>query len=614
MSLAATVPIVSKPLAVIYCRVSTKDQANRGGEAEGFSIPAQREACLRKADTLGVQVVEEFVDAGESARSANRPELKRMLAYVADHRVATVIVHKVDRLARNRVDDVEINLALTKAGAQLVSCTENIDETPSGMLLHGIMSSIAEFYSRNLATESRKGILQKAKGGGTVNAAPFGYINSRERTSDGREIKNVVVDPERGHWVKWAFERYASGEWTIGMLRDELNKHHVMTLPRPSRPSAPIAFSHVANMLKNRYYVGVVRFEGVEYPGNHEALVSEALYAQVQQVRAARHQSGEKPRVHSHYLKGSIYCGNCGEPLTFEQTRGKSGAPYYYFYCLGRQRRKNGCTFRATQVHVIERLVEDRWALVDVGQSHLEEIRRIVLEHIDVMFPEQEKAQAIAQRDLLQLDKQSERLMQAYYADAIGLDQLKAEQSAIAALRANAQAEIDRHRTSRDLVLEKLDHLCTVLADAHRYYLAAPAAQRRQLNQAVFDYLYIEDDDLVGSDLTEPYARLMSDTLESDLATERKRVLTAHVRTRGLRLVPPSAKNAARGARATSSDLVSHGRRPAPEDRVRAFLAVERPRGDLPWETKNPGPTKVRGSNDHFLVAGAGFEPTTSGL
>ena len=76
-----------------------------------------------------------------------------------------VIVHKIDRLARNRGDDVNITLAIREAGAQLVSVSENIDETPSGMLLHGIMSSIAEFYSRNLATEVIKGTRKKVEGG-----------------------------------------------------------------------------------------------------------------------------------------------------------------------------------------------------------------------------------------------------------------------------------------------------------------------------------------------------------------------------------------------------------------------------------------------------------------
>ena len=185
-----------------------------------------------------------------------------MLAYVKEHRIKHVIVHKVDRLARNRVDDVEINVQITKAGAQLVSCSENIDETPSGQLLHGIMSTIAEFYSQNLAAESKKGTLQKVKGGGTPGMAPFGYLNSRTRTEDGREVRTVVLDDERARWVNWLYTQYATGEWTAVSLRNELISNGVVSVPRPSRPSRPLSASQVDAILKNRYYVGVVTYGG----------------------------------------------------------------------------------------------------------------------------------------------------------------------------------------------------------------------------------------------------------------------------------------------------------------------------------------------------------------
>ena len=87
-------------------------------------------------------------------------------------------------------------MSIRAAGAQLVSVSENIDETPSGMLLHGIMSSIAEFYSRNLGTEIVKGMSQKAKKGAYPGLAPIGYLNGRE-VVDGHEIRVVAVDPER---------------------------------------------------------------------------------------------------------------------------------------------------------------------------------------------------------------------------------------------------------------------------------------------------------------------------------------------------------------------------------------------------------------------------------
>ena len=171
--------------AVFYVRVSSTQQADTDYDKEGFSIPAQREACLRKASSLGLQVVEEFVDRGESAKTANRPGLQALLTRLEQGDIQAVIVHKVDRLARNRADDVAIVMRIRGHGAQLVSATENIDETPSGLLLHGIMSSIAEFYSRNLATEIIK-VLDRERL--TVRAA---HARSGIAAADFSRIRNA---------------------------------------------------------------------------------------------------------------------------------------------------------------------------------------------------------------------------------------------------------------------------------------------------------------------------------------------------------------------------------------------------------------------------------------
>src|SRR5690349_4418127 len=112
--------------AVIYLRVSSAQQADRDYDPEGFSIPAQREACKRKTETLGAIVVEEFVDRGESAKTANRPGLQALLARLEQGDITHVICHKVDRLARNRADDVAIVMKIRSHGAQVVSATENI--------------------------------------------------------------------------------------------------------------------------------------------------------------------------------------------------------------------------------------------------------------------------------------------------------------------------------------------------------------------------------------------------------------------------------------------------------------------------------------------------------
>ena len=325
-------------VAVSYLRVSTRGQAERGGGAdEGFSIPAQRDANRKKALSMGAMVCKEFVDRGASAKSADRPELQKMLEYVKENadRVDYVIVHKVDRLARNRGDDIDIMRTLHECGVQLVSASESIDDTPAGMLLHGIMSAIAEFYSQNLANEVKKGLSEKVKNGGTVSKAPLGYLNIRRIDEKGREERTVIVDEERAPLVKLAFEEYATGKWVLSDLAGYLADCGLTTRATPNIPSVPITPKALNSLLKHPYYKGTVLYNGVEYQGSHTPLVSADLWQRVQDVLAS-HVNGERTREHPHFLKGSLYCRNCGSRMIITYARSGSGVRYPYFVCAGR--------------------------------------------------------------------------------------------------------------------------------------------------------------------------------------------------------------------------------------------------------------------------------------
>ena len=232
--------------------------------------------------------MDEFVDRGESAKTANRPALQEMLRRLKkEHEIDYVIVHKIDRLARNRADDVAIVMAIRNAGAQVVSVTENIDETPSGLLLHGIMSSIAEFYSRNLAAEIMKGTTQKAKNGGTLARAPIGYLNVREWI-DGREIRTVEVDPERAPLVQAAFELYATGEYSLSDVAQIMEDRGLTSRPTRKAEAKPLGQNRMQQMLRNDYYIGIVRYCGKSYPGRHEPLIPLSLFERVQTLLDSR--------------------------------------------------------------------------------------------------------------------------------------------------------------------------------------------------------------------------------------------------------------------------------------------------------------------------------------
>lgn len=367
--------------AVSYLRVSTRGQAERGGgHDEGFSIPAQREANKKKALSMGAIVGKEFVDRGASAKSADRPQLQAMLEYVKENadRVDYVIVHKVDRLARNRDDDSDIMRVLRECGVQLVSASESIDDTPAGMLLHGIMSSIAEFYSQNLATEVKKGMGEKVKGGGTIGRAPLGYINVRRIDEKGREERTVELDPERAPLVKLAFEEYATGNWTIADLADHLAACGLNTRSTPKIPSEPINKKSLNKLLNNPYYKGVIRYNGVEYDGIHESLVSEEDWDRVQQVLAS-HINGERTLKHPHFLKSTIYCGECGCRMIVSNEKKKNGIVYPYFVCGGRHsKRSPDCKMKAVLIDVVEKKIEQIYDSLSVPPEIREQLQATI--------------------------------------------------------------------------------------------------------------------------------------------------------------------------------------------------------------------------------------------
>ena len=491
--------------AVTYLRVSSAQQADTDYDPEGYSIPAQREACLRKADSIGLQVVEEFVDRGESARTANRAGLQALLARLDEGDIAAVIVHKVDRLARNRADDVAIVMRIRAAGAQLVSATENIDETPSGLLLHGIMSSIAEFYSRNLATEIIKGSTQKAKKGGTPFRAPIGYLNARDWV-DGREIRTITIDPERAPLVKLAFDLYSSGHYSLIDLAAILEARGLRSRPSRRKPAKALGPNRLSTMLRNDYYIGVIRYAGITAPGRHEPLVDEATFQKVQDILAAQRQSGERSWRHHHYLRGSLYCAQCGRRIFFTRARGRHGGLYDYFVCGGRSARI--CTQPHHRVEAVESAIERHYATVQLTDDQRDRIRATVREHIDALARVAEKETARAGAEVTRLDNEERKLLNAHYQDKISDHIFAEEQERIRRERLAADELLRRYEVKYDAILDTLDIALDLTNEIQAAYLQADTTERRLLNQAFFERIEIDTEDISGDSLADPFEQI----------------------------------------------------------------------------------------------------------
>lgn len=476
--------------AVSYIRVSTTRQAKRGNARDGFSIPAQREANRRQAHGLGALIAAEFVERGQSGRNTNRPELQRMLAYIREHSVDYVIVHKLDRLARSRADDIAITQAIRDTGARLVSSTEGIDASPNGTLLHGIMASIAEFYSRNLAQEVMKGMRQKVIQGGTPSRAPLGYLNVRSQTDDGREFRTISVDPERAPHVAWAFESYVSGDWSVAQLVAALEERGLRTRPTPARSSAVPTVTSFHRILTNPYYKGIVTLNGAEHVGSHEPLVSAATWEAVQRLLKSR-RTGERNRIHTHYLKSTIYCFNCHRRLLVHKARSKTGRIYDYFVCSGRQKGTPRCTQRALPMADVEKRVERAYTSFELAPLKRQRIERDYRQRFDAAAESRAKK-------VTELDEQNEalksrqgKLLDLYCSDGIPREVLTREQHKLSEALIQAAAERKRLDVGLSTRMQQVSDTLDLLEDAHARYLGAAPEDRKQMNNALFSHILI---------------------------------------------------------------------------------------------------------------------------
>ena len=480
--------------AVSYLRVSTREQAQRGGHEEGFSIPAQRAANKRKAKTIGATIVKEFVERGASGTSTRRPTLQTMLRYLEEaiasgETIDYVIVHKLDRLARNRADDVVLNQRFDELGTRLISTSENIDKTPGGMLLHGIMASISEFYSNNLSSEVKKGMSEKTHNGGCIGKAPLGYRNTTT-TSNGREAHVATIDPDRAELITWAFTAYATGDYTLKSLAAELNSRGLTVLATARLPERPISIQSLHCILSNPFYTGQVVYRDCLYPGTHQALVDQQTFQRVQAILAGR-VNGERTIRHPHYLKSTVYCGICRSRLIITTARPKK-TTYQYFVCLGRHSRKQpDYTFRATLTETVEDEVERLYQRIHLQPTRREELEQALRRQLARMIQDtqQQLGQITATRQ--KLERQQHKLLQAHYENAIPVELLRKEQQRITRSLTAANHRIQTLEQDledkEELVSQALD-IAQHMASAYHH---APNHIRRMLNQLLFEHVYL---------------------------------------------------------------------------------------------------------------------------
>jgi site-specific DNA recombinase len=293
-----------------YIRVSTAKQGEKG-----VSLQEQRDAISRYAERHQLLIANWFEERVTAAKRG-RVVFAQMLRLLRTSRAQGVIIHKIDRSARNLKDWADLG-ELIDSGVEIHFANESLDlNTRGGRLSADIQAVVAADYIRNLREETRKGFYGRIKQGILPLPAPVGYLDQ------GRG-KPKSLDPKRAPLVKLAFELYATGKYNLELLGDEIY-HRGLTNRKGSR----ITRTGLSVMLNNPFYIGLIRLKRTKetFPGAHEPLIKKSLFDHVQLVLSGK--VNVRSFKHTLVFSRQLSCARCGYSLIGERQK-----QFVYYRC-----------------------------------------------------------------------------------------------------------------------------------------------------------------------------------------------------------------------------------------------------------------------------------------
>ena len=346
--------------ACLYVRFSSHNQTEQ-------SIEGQTRVCQEFCQRHNIKIVEIYADRATSA-SKNTEKRVSFLKMIKDSEKGlfdAVVVYKLDRFARSRYDSATYKYRLKKNGVQLISATENITNSPEGIILESVLEGMAEFYSAELSQKINRGMRESAYKHNSIGGAlPLGY-----KTVD----KKLVIDEKTAPIVREAFTMYAEGHSVAEICR--------IFNARGYKTSKGTEFgkNSFSKIFRNERYIGTYTYHDYRAEDAIPAIIDRDLWDRVQlRLKKVKNSPGRNKAKRVYLLSGKLFCGHCGESMNGNC----NGNKYAFYECYGKKSKYNGCQKRNLRKEYIERLIAQD-ALSLLTDENIEHLATVACERND---------------------------------------------------------------------------------------------------------------------------------------------------------------------------------------------------------------------------------------
>lgn len=408
--------------AAIYARYSSDNQREE-------SIDAQIRAIEDYAKRNNITISKVYVDKAKTATTDRRPEFQKMISDSEKGIFNIIIIHKLDRFSRDKYDSAKYKRKLKVNGIQLLSVTENLDDSPESVIMESVLEGMAEYYSKNLAREVMKGMKETAlQCKHTGGFPPIGY-------SVDPTTKKYLINEDEKPIVELIYSMYLSGHGYNQILESLKERGY------KSRKGRPIGKNTLHEILKNEKYTGVYVFNhtsGKDVNGKRNTnkkkadeeviriedgmpiIIDKEDFQKVQDKLAAnKKRAGSYTAKELYLLSGLIYCGHCekiyGQKFSMVGSVkycGRNKTKYVTYRC-GNKDRSKSCASKEIRREYIENYVLEQLETSIFCEDAIPSLVDRVQKHIKKLDVDIENEMKQIQKNLNDIQKQIENIVQA---------------------------------------------------------------------------------------------------------------------------------------------------------------------------------------------------------
>ena len=458
--------------AALYIRVSTQEQA-----IEGYSISSQRQKLTAYSYSQGWEIVDYYVDEGKSAKDLDRPELKRMIEDIKQHKIDVVLVYRLDRITRSVMDLYELLGIFDKYHCKFKSATEVYDTTSAtGRLFITLVASMAQWERETIAERVSMGMAEKVRQGEWHGSeAPYGfYYNS--------ETKELLINESEASVIRDIFTKYLDG-LSDRKIAIHLNEKNIRT-----RKGLKWRENRIRYILTNPIYIGNLRWgvrvnreQAFQVENAVPAIIDKETFEKAQMIRNSRRRFHGRQATSDFIFSGVLKCARCGSPMKGHTHKWKNKRNKSY-RCIK-------VLFNECDMPLIsERIIEYQF-LKAVKELIFKEIKietKSSDQHID-----KEKIIKNLQTELNKIEERRKKWQYAWVNEIIDDNQFKDRMNE----ELNKEQEIKRKLEDINVEIEEFEmdnELKELMSDALENWIRLDDHEKKQLIQITIAKIVVE--------------------------------------------------------------------------------------------------------------------------